>query len=181
MDRRLTLLAAIGSLVAVLLLGALIAQDTTPDPPIAPPPVASSVAPSAPAPRATRVQLPRPADVQLPEPPREPPAPAELTPDDRRRMNYAMNDVLIEAREACILPWIDGLEEPLKAEFVLDAVLYDGHLYDVGIRSLDLEMPTSVRDCIADKAWYGDWPSWDLQGELRLQRSVAYRNAAMVR
>lgn len=186
MDRRLMFLAVSASLVAVFLLGALIAQDTTPEAPAEHPaaPAARAPARSAsaePAPVAVRVPLRRPAGVQLPEPPEEAPEPAYLSPDDRRLMNHAMNDVLSEARDACILPWLDEQQEPLKAQFVLDAVLYDGQLYDVGIRSLDLEMPGAVSDCIADKAWYGDWPSWDLSGELRLQRSVAYKNAAMVR
>ncbi len=180
MDRRLIGLAAVGSFLAISLLGLLIARDTTPEA-VSPAPPAPAVAPPAAptaSPQATRVPLPRPPDHEGPEVPRERLPTVEITAEERQSMNYAIDDVLAEARDDCLLPWIDDLEAPTRAEFVFDVVLYDGEIYDIGLRSLDLPLPASVSDCVAEVSWGASWPTWDLQGELRLQRSVAYRNAA---
>jgi hypothetical protein len=91
-------------------------------------------------------------------------------------MNFAVDGVLRAARTECLEPWLDQTaSEPggqLPAEFVFDAVLHDGRMVDMGFRSLEREVPTDVIQCVADKAWYAEWPEWDLQGELRLQRSI---------
>jgi hypothetical protein len=181
-DKRLVI-GGIGALVvAILLLGLLIAQDTGPDlgdvPPAPEVQVEPRPDPGPVASKAVRHALKPPADIEPPEPPDERPAEAAVTPDDRRAMNYAVDHVLRAARDECIVPWLDTIPEPTNAEFVFDAVLYDGQLYDVGLRSLSLDMPGEVVDCVADRAWYADWPTWDLGGELRLQRQVEYRNAA---
>jgi hypothetical protein len=128
-------------------------------------------------PRATRASLPPPAGIERPQPPPEPLPPARVTPDDRREMNYAVDGVLRAARVDCLEPFLAdaGAEPGAEEEFVFDAVLYDGRLYDVGLRSMGHDLPDSVLACVADRAWYSDWPEWDLGGELRLQRSIAVR------
>lgn len=87
-------------------------------------------------------------------------------------MNYAVDGVLREAKAQCLAPWLARQPEPPpSAEFVFDALLFDGQLADIGMRSLTLDVPAEVVSCVADMAWYTDWPTWDLRGELRLQRS----------
>jgi len=164
------------SLLGLLMLGMLIAQDTIPEPAEDAPPQVAAVRPH-PAPL-VRQPLRPPPGITPPEPAAERPSPAQLEPADRKLMNYAVDNVLKEARDDCILPWIDAIEDPLTAEFVFDAVLHDGQLFDVGLRSLSAEVPPTVLDCVAEKAWLGDWPTWNIQGELRLQRSTSYQNQA---
>ena len=87
-------------------------------------------------------------------------------------MNYAVDAVLQEAKVSCLEPWLkNNPEAPPSSEFVFDALLFDGQLADIGMRSLSLDVPAEVVGCVADAAWYNDWPTWDLDGELRLQRS----------
>jgi hypothetical protein len=109
------------------------------------------------------------------EPPRVPderPPDVPLSPDDRRTMNYAVDGVLKEAKTQCLAPWLDKMPDaPPSAEFVFDALLFDGQLADIGMRSLTLDVPADVVSCVADLAWTTDWPTWELRGELRLQRS----------
>ncbi|MEQ1504575.1 MAG: hypothetical protein ABMB14_20215, partial [Myxococcota bacterium] len=69
----------------------------------------------------------------------------------------------------CLDPWIASIGEP--DELVIDAVLVDGRLSDVGLRAMHHPLPADVLTCVAERAWYADWPEWDLGGELRLQRS----------
>ncbi len=129
-------------------------------------------APAQPAPKAVRVPLPPPADVEPPRLPDERPPDVALTPEDRRSMNYAVDGVLQEAKTQCLEPWLAKVpERPARAEFVFDALLFDGQLADIGMRSLTLDVPADVVSCVADRAWYADWPTWDLRGEIRLQRS----------
>lgn len=176
-----------GGLALVLIAGLLwllIAQDTEVDAP-APEPVAAEPAPppapaNAPLRVAERAKLARSAGVPEPEWPEERPEPSVITPDDKKKMNYAVDDVLRDARDECIVPWIDEIAEPVEAEFVFDAVLWDGQVYEAGIRSLNLEIPQPVLTCIGDKVWIREWPTWELNGELRLQRQITYRNEAMM-
>lgn len=168
--------------VVAALLWALIAQDTSVEAPESEVKVERPAprAPDAPVQMATRAKVPRPAGIDEPEWPEERPPPSMITADDKRKMNYAVDDVLRDAREECILPWIDALPDPLEAEFVFDAVLWDGQLYEAGIRSLNAEIPQDVLTCIGDKVWIREWPTWQLEGELRLQRQISYRNEALM-
>jgi hypothetical protein len=125
-----------------------------------------------PTPPATRVGLPAPLGVEPPEAPDERPEPAHVTGDDRRLMNVAVDDVLTAARTDCLVPWLGRDGDGAPEEVVFDAVLHDGRLVDVGIRAMRLELPSDVLQCVADRAWYAEWPEWDLPGELRLQRSI---------
>jgi hypothetical protein len=153
-------LAAIGIGLLVLL-----APDTGPDP--VPAPRAATPRPAA-APGG-RVQVRPPKGVEAPAPPDERPEPAAITPDLRREMNYAMDGVIQAARRECLDPWVERVG---TTEMVFDAVLYDGRLVDFGLRSLGEPVPDDVLACVADAVWYGDWPEWELGGELRLQRSI---------
>lgn len=176
MARRPALAGAI--LVAVLLavgLGLALWPDTGPDVTPAPTPAPRPAVPEPPPPAPplaanTRVQVRPPPGVEPPQMPDERPEPAPITPDDRRTMNYAMDDVIKNARAECLDDWIT--EEGAPTELVFDGVLYDGRLVDFGMRSLGPQVPESVVECVADAVWYGDWPEWDLRGELRLQRSI---------
>jgi hypothetical protein len=118
-----------------------------------------------------RQVLRRPADVEAPEVPDERPEAAQVTPDVRREMNYAMDGVIQAARRDCLGPWITK-QGTGNVEFVFDAVLWDGRLVDFGMRALGPEVPEEVVSCVADAVWYGEWPEWELAGELRLQRSI---------
>lgn len=183
MNKRVVL-AGVALAIVAALLWALIAQDTSvstdPEPEPAPVAAAPRPDPTAAVQRGIRATVPRPEGIPEPEWPEERPPPSIITPDDKRKMNYAVDDVLRDAREECILPWIDDLDEPVEAEFVIDAVLWDGQLYEAGIRSLNLEIPQQVMDCVGDKVWIREWPTWELNGELRLQRQIKYRNEAMM-
>jgi hypothetical protein len=171
MERRVVAGLSAVALLAVLAAAVLSRDPDSPGPPT-PPPSPAPVAPPSPAPIAVRVALPPPADVDPPAVPEERPADVPITPDDRRAMNYAVDDVLKEAEAQCLEPWLARLpERPGRAEFVFDALLFDGQLADIGMRSLTVDVPADVVSCVADAAWYADWPSWDLRGELRLQRS----------
>ena len=90
-----------------------------------------------------RVTLPAPVGVDPPVLPREPPEPALLTGDNRRLMNFAVDDVLTTARTECLVPWLgrEGDGEPV--EIVFDAVIHDGRLVNVGLRSMRLEVPAT--------------------------------------
>lgn len=167
------LVAATAGLLSIVLL----AGDERQEQPV----VAASPAPrprSGPVPRAIRASLPPPAGVERPEPPPEPLPEARITPDDRREMNYAVDAVVRAARHECLAPFLAeaGVASGVEEEFVLDAVLYDGRLYDVGLRAMGLDLPEDVLACVADRAWYADWPEWDLAGELRLQRVIGVRS-----
>lgn len=168
MDRRWIL--GIGALFGLVLLG--VWWAATSDAPVPPPSARKPVATAPKRPANTRIPLPAPQDIPPPVLPRERPEPAQLTPDDRQRMNIAVDAVLTAARTECLVPWLgrEGDGEPV--EIVFDAVLNDGRLVDVGLRSMRLEVPPDVLDCVADRAWYADWPEWDIAGELRLQRSI---------
>jgi hypothetical protein len=186
MDQRVLVgLGMAAAVVAVLLLGLLIAQDTgsqvaeAPAPaPVAPAPAPPPPVGTAPAPRFARVAVTAPPDVAPTEPLPERPVAADVGPEQYREMNYAMDDVINDAREECIRPWLDRTPEARKAEFVFDAVLYDGRMYDFGLRSLSTEVPGEVMSCIRDQAWYGEWPDFELKGQLTLQRSVEIPNRA---
>ncbi|MBX2796199.1 MAG: hypothetical protein KTR31_00980 [Myxococcales bacterium] len=173
-------LAVIAVIVAGLALFALGPQDTEPDvpEPVERPETKQDREVVKAYPRAKPIPLPRPPDIEVPEPLEDRPSPVDIGHEEKLEMNYAVDDVLKEARDSCIVEWIDGIADPTEAEFVFDAVLVDGRLSDVTMRSLNLEMPQTVADCIRDAAWYADWPTWDLEGELRLQRQISYRNAA---
>ncbi len=184
MDQRRLVLVGVGiAALALLGLGLLIAQDDGAAPDRPPPPKVERPRPTpstvpAPAPQFTRVQVPAPAGVDRPDFPAVRPEPADLAPDEYRAMNYAMDDVINGAREVCIRPWIDATDEPLTAEFVFDAVLYDGRMFDFGLRSLSAEVPGDVMDCMRDQAWFSEWPDFDLRGQLMLQRKVEVQNEA---
>ena len=183
MDRRVVVGGGIFAVLAVLLLGALIAQDTSPGEVEVPEPAPVEVAepdPEAPIPRGDNGSTPPPDELHHADFPEERPPPAVVTPDDKRKMNFAVDEAMTAAREDCILPWIDEIAEPTEAEFVMDVVLWNGRIYDYSIRSLTLDLPRDVLGCIGDKVWYQEWPTWELPGELRLQRQVKYRNSAMM-
>jgi hypothetical protein len=156
--------------VATLWLGAMLVLDAM-DPPPSSAPDPKEPRPTAPAGyQSQRIGLEPPPGVDRPALPREPPKPALLTPDDRRAMNFAVDDVVKAAKRDCLLPWLAKVAPDATSEFVIDAVLYDGRVVDIGLRSLDRELPPDVTSCVADRAWLSDWPEWDLPGELRLQR-----------
>jgi hypothetical protein len=165
-----------GVAVLLVLLGGLAVLLSAPDTGERPAPRPVEVPAPRPVPRAQHIPLRPPPDIEVPDPPRERPPPAEITPDDRRTMNFAVDGVLRAARTECLEPWLDqsasepGGERP--AEFVFDAVLHDGRMVDMGFRSLEREVPADVIECVADKAWYAEWPEWELRGEQRLQRSI---------
>jgi hypothetical protein len=185
MDQRVVVGLGIGAAVfAIVLLGLLIAQDTGGevdelDPPapvvVAEPRPAQEVRP---APQYTRVAVTAPEGLAPTEPMPKRPAPADVGPDEYRAMNYAMDDVIGGAREECIQPWLDRTPDALTSEFVFDAVLYDGRMVDFGLRSLSSEVPAEVMGCIRDQAWYSDWPDFDIEGQMTLQRSVEVQNRA---
>lgn len=170
------LVALVGGLISVIALDDPTSVSAPTDDPLPPRP---SVTPSPPRPSAgrasaQRVSLAPPPERARPEMP-DNPRQLTLTPEMRREMNYFVDDIVKDARDKCILPWLGGLADP-QAEIVFDAVLYEGQLYDVGIRSLDLDMPERVRSCIGDQAWSQEVPSLDLPGEVRLQRSATFLN-----
>lgn len=184
MDNRVLVWGGLGlAALAFLLLALLIAQDTggeleAADPVVVAVPEPREAPEVAAAPRYARVPVPAPDGVERPEPPPVRPPSADVTPDEYRAMNYAMDDVIRNARQACIEPWLDETMSALEAEFVFDAVLYDGRMYDFGLRSLSSDVPAPVMDCMRDQAWYGDWPDFDIRGELTLQRSITAKNQA---
>lgn len=168
MDRRWLVALGVGFVLALLAVFYAAASDT---PTVTPVKKASSNRPK-PAHPNVRVALPAPVGVDPPELPREAPEPALLTGDDRRLMNVAVDDVLTAARSECLVPWLGREGDGDPVEIVFDAVIHDGRLVDVGLRSMRLEVPADVLECVADRAWYAEWPEWDLPGELRLQRSI---------
>ena len=128
---------------------------------------------SAPQPR-TRPD-PRPRDT--PAPRVEPrPKPDPVPPDIRQEYNYAMRAAVKELRLQCIQPYVDdaGLVEP--STMVVDAVVTDGELTDIGLRSVGAEIPVDVEDCARDAAWGIDWPTWNGSGELRFQETLTVSN-----
>jgi hypothetical protein len=170
MDRRLLVLivalVAIGGAGFVWLLSADTPNGAAP---------AASGARLAQAPRQQRASLPPPPGQALPRdlpPPSERVQATHLTPEERGSMNQAVDGVLATAREECLRPWLQSLGDPNPSEFVFDAVTYDGRLVDIGIRSLQHDIPGDVMTCVDDKAWDAEWPEWDVQGELRLQRHI---------
>lgn len=171
-DWRVVAGVAVAGLFAAVLLFAL---TTSPDP--GPPaPKVRPARPAAPVPvpgaPSVRRSVPPPTGVEAPEPPDERPEPAKVTPDLRREMNFAMDAVLRAARQDCLQPWLDVDPSGPPVEVVFDAVLFDGKLVDFGLRSLGPAVPDEVVACVADAVWYGDWPDWEIRGELRLQRAV---------
>ncbi len=188
MNQRALVVAGAAVVAVVLLLG-LIAQDTEIDPSeVDVPEVEAEPAPAevdvvevpAPPEPSRGGPLQRPDDVPEGDFPEEAPPPADITPDVKRDMNYAVDDIVRAARDECIVPWIDEIPDPTEAEFVFDAVLWNGVLYDASIRSLNVDIPPTVMDCIRDRVWYQDFPEFALPGEVRLQRNVSYRNEAMM-
>lgn len=178
--------AGVAALAVVLGVGGLVAFQTPQGPtdgvdPVPVPP-RPTVDPAAPRPAAlavangrARVSLPPPEDHELPEPP-EDPTPPPITPEVKREMNVFVDDLLRAASEGCVLPWLEEFEEPTQAELVFDAVMYDGQMYDFGMRSLDHDLPERVQRCVADEVWALPSPTIDLTGEVRLQRSATYRS-----
>ncbi|MCA9494220.1 MAG: hypothetical protein KC621_30040 [Myxococcales bacterium] len=142
--------------------------------------VAESPAPSAPtprtepvraAPRSVRVPLPAPSGRRHPDV-RQRKEPVHLDGDLKLVMNTAVDDAIRPARVECLEPWVDGLPNPHETEFVFDAVIHDGELADIGLRSLSVPVPEEVVGCVADKVWEADWPTMNVPGELRLQRTL---------
>ncbi|MEM6927741.1 MAG: hypothetical protein AAF602_12480, partial [Myxococcota bacterium] len=138
-------LAAVGGAVAMYLFG-----EGTPDvieKPARPP--RPTVKPARPGVGAIvptrRVSLAPPADRERPVRPDEA-EPTNLTPGMRQEMNYFVDDILDAAHDTCIRPWMRELPPSVTAEFVFDAVLYDGQMYDIGVRSLDHEMPDDLQN-----------------------------------
>lgn len=168
-------LVAVGlvSLAVLVVMGLVIAGSSeTPEPP-----APASAAPSAriepvrAAPRAVRVPLPAPAGRAHPDV-RERKDPVHLNGDLKFTMNTAVDDAIKPARHECLEPWVDSLTNPRETEFVFDAVIHDGELADIGLRSLSEAVPEDVVACVADKVWEADWPTMDVPGELRLQRTL---------
>jgi hypothetical protein len=169
-DRRLAI--AIGALIAAAALTLLVLLAFPPSTGPEVPAVPRGRTRSIPVPRAIRATLPPPPDIERPALPEEPLPPAQITPEDRRQMNFAVDGVLKAARAECIGPWLANIGAEQADEFVFDAVLYEGRLYEVGLRAMGHDIPPDVLDCVADRVWYAEWPEWDLPGELRLQRSL---------
>lgn len=168
----LAVVGGVGSMIAFdegALEPAIDPAPTMPRPTVTPSPVAPTVRPSG-----ARVSLPPPPDVQRPERP-ENARVNTMTPGMRQEMNYFVDGIIKAARDECILPWMDDMAPATTAEFVFDTVLYDGQMYDVGIKSLDHDLPDDVRGCIGDKAWGQELPELDLEGEIRLQRASTFR------
>lgn len=163
-----------GALAALLLLvvvgvGLLVAADANRgNVPTDPPPAAPQALAQTPA--TTRHALPPPPGVDPAPPSRNGHGPPRMTPEDRKLMNYSVDDVLKVARAECLQGWVDTVGE--DTEIVFDVVLSDGRVMDIGLRSLGAPVTREVLSCVADKAWLSDWPEWDLPGELRLQRSI---------
>lgn len=170
MQRRVVVLVGVVLVLIVAAVGGLLVVDAAQDEPLAPE-VARRPAPSPPASATAsqRVTLPAPPGVDLPPPSRSGRQPVRLTPEDRRLMNFSVDDVLRVARADCLQAWVNAGGQNL--EIVFDVVLSDGRVMDIGMRSLGPPVPPEVVSCVADKAWLADWPEWDLPGELRLQRS----------
>ncbi|MEQ1564864.1 MAG: hypothetical protein ABMA64_04445 [Myxococcota bacterium] len=158
------LLAAmlLGGLVMVMVIAADVPEQD---------PAAATPAPAPTGFRSQRQPLAPPPGVERPRIPRERPEEARITPDDRRAMNFAVDDVLKAARADCLEPWVGTVSPEVAEEVVFDAVLIDGRVVDIGIRALTHEIPPDVLACVADRAWLSDWPEWELKGELRMQRS----------
>lgn len=161
--------------LAVLLLMALVIAGSSdgPEEQPAPAPAArtSRSEPVRAAPRAVRVPLPAPAGRAHPDV-RERLAPVHLTGDLKFTMNSAVDDAIRPARLQCLEPWVDSLTDARETEFVFDAVIHDGALADIGLRSLTEAVPEDVVACVADVVWDSDWPPMDVPGELRLQRTL---------
>lgn len=178
-----TWIAGVGVAVIAVVAGVgslLYFDEPTVDPidnPVPPrPPPTVEPAPPRPvlAPGRSRVSMPPPDDRDRPIKP-DNPTPAPVTPELRREMNYFVDDMMTAARDKCILPWMEEFDDGTTAEFVFDAVMYDGQMYDFGIRSLDHDLPESIQACIADEVWAQEAPTIELAGEVRLQRSATYR------
>lgn len=148
-----------------------------------PPPPRPTVTPAQPRPRpdvvdtrtTQRISLQPPEGHELPNRP-DTIELNPLTPDMRREMNYFVDDILKASRNACIMPWLEEIGPGTRSEFVFDAVLVDGEMYDIGVRSLDRELPGEVSGCISDQAWSQEMPKFDFPGEVRLQRSISYQS-----
>ena len=173
-------IGAVAFVVATLAIVSLLYQSTEPgdvELDIDPAPEVGKIAP-APAPASkprTRVD-PRPRDTPVPASLARPnPTTENVPPDVKQDYNYAMRDAVKEARIQCIAPYVDevGMLEP--ATMVMDAVVTDGELTDISLRSVG-DMPKDVVDCARDAAWAIDWPSWDGQGELRFQETFTVSN-----
>ena len=98
------------------------------------------------------------------------PEPTPVSADTRQEYNYAMRDAIKEMRLQCFEPWIE--EEPgPAATVVVDAVVTDGELTDIGIRGIG-DVPDDVIECARDAGWAVDWPTFDGQGDLRFQETM---------
>lgn len=171
---RRNVIVLVGALLLMLVVGVgglvlLDAQQV--DPVVAAAPVPAKSAPDVPA--SQRVALPAPPGVDLPPPSRTGRQPVRLTPEDRRLMNFSVDDVLRAARADCLQSWVNAGGQDV--EIVFDVLLSDGRVMDIGMRSLGQAVPQEVVGCVADKAWIADWPEWDLPGELRLQRAITMK------
>lgn len=176
MSRRRT-----ASLVALLVLCAMLivwsARTTSDTPRASDPPGKRQVLPAPLSPSSKRsagaadaIRLMPPPDVTSPPERTFRAPPVTLTAEDRRTMNYAVDDVVRAGRDACLYPWLESETFDVPAEFVLDAVLFDGGLADMTFRAIGRDVPPDVVSCMADQVWYTEWPTWELEGELRLQR-----------
>lgn len=116
-----------------------------------------------------RVAVPRPPDMVVTEPTGER-RPTELTTEQWRDYNLAVDDVIREARDVCLRDWARS-EDKGRVEIIFDAVLWDGVAVDFGIRGLG-DIPDHVLDCVADIAWQTPFPEHRLPGEIRLQRPI---------
>ncbi len=174
-DRRtLVGLGAVATIV-VGLLGWLIATDPGPARtlPAPPRPRAGRPAPEAPRPARGRVSLPRPTS------PSPGAAPRPLDGNAKYELNATVDEAVRAARDACLVPYVNGLADPEEVEFVLDVVVVDGQVADFGFRAPGGdEVPPDVVQCLADEVWGVDWPRFAaLEAETRLQRSFTVRPA----
>lgn len=146
-----------------------------------PEPVLVAVPPPPPA----KSSNPRPVLEPSPEPavqhtyhlPRTRPARADFAPtreslelEEIHSFQRAGMKAAGHAKRECLMPWAEQTGEPV--EVVMDAVLNDGIVVDVRLRTLN-ELPPEVLDCMSDHVWGVEWPMVDGSGEMNFQRVIS--------
>lgn len=158
------------AVVAAIALWFTLSTAATPEPVlVAVPPPEVKPAPIVPPPPRQRVyHLPPPGADQPEEKP--PTAAAALQPDETRAFQRAGITAAGRAKEACLAPWAQ--EADTHVEVVMDAVVHDGVVADVQLRTLT-ELPQHVLDCVRDEAWSIEWPeAEDAPGQVRFQHTI---------
>lgn len=171
---RMALLLLVGAAVLGVLAAASLwfAGDTGVDTPEVVPAVGAVERPlPAPSPDADPPAAEPEPEPATPEPVAQPEAPPEpMTPDVKRDFNYAMHDVVKEARFRCFTGWIQEEGMDPAETLVLDAVFQGGAISDIAIRGVG-EVPDDVLECVREVAWEQEWPPYGGDGETRFQRT----------